>query len=100
VILENRRKPAAETEGRLAAHISNGARFIMSLSGEELDRFGWRKPKRSKANGDCVEAAIASGAVVIRDSKDPQGATLRYSSDSWRSFLSAARAGRFDMFRH
>jgi hypothetical protein len=73
---------------------------IMSLSGEELDRLDWRKSKRSKANGDCVEAATALGAVVIRDSKDPQGPTLRYSPDSWQSFLSAARAGRFDMFRY
>ena len=73
---------------------------IMSLSGEEIDQLGWRKSKRSKANGDCVEAAAAPGAVVIRDSKDPRGQTLRYSPDSWRSFLSAARAGRFDMFRY
>jgi uncharacterized protein DUF397 len=66
---------------------------------EQLDRLSWRKAKRSKANGNCVEAAAASGVIVIRDSKDPHGPVLRYSSDSWRSFLGETRLGYFDTFR-
>lgn len=68
----------------------------MSLSQGELDQLRWRKAKRSKANGACVEVAPAAGAIVIRDSKDPQGPVLNYSPESWRSFIGEIRIGHFD----
>jgi hypothetical protein len=71
----------------------------MSLSQDKLDELKWRKAKRSKANGACAEVASAAGTIIIRDSKDPQGAALYYSPESWRSFIGETRMGHFDMFR-
>jgi hypothetical protein len=45
--------------------------------------------------GDCVECAPLRGpdhAVVVRDSKDPDGPRLHFSADAWRAFLSFAAA--------
>jgi transcriptional regulator with XRE-family HTH domain len=53
----------------------------------------------SMSNGNCAEVALVAGTVAIRDSKDPRGPVLRYSPDSWRSFLCEARTGTYDLFR-
>jgi hypothetical protein len=62
-------------------------------------RLNWRKATYSIANGDCAEVASVPGVVVVRDTKDPYGHTLPYTSDSWRSFISKARTGSFDKLR-
>jgi Domain of unknown function (DUF397) len=56
----------------------------------------WRKAQYSVANGACVEVAAIDGMVAIRDSKDPDGAVLRYSSAEFYAFLDGARNGEFD----
>jgi len=58
---------------------------------------GWRKARRSMANGNCVEVRPAYGAVAVRDSQNPGGLVLAYSAASWRAFTHAARLGRFDV---
>ena len=65
----------------------------------DLRILAWRKSQRSIGNGDCVEAAPMSGAIAVRDSKDPSGPVLAYSAESWRAFTLAARQGNFDAFR-
>ncbi|MEU3569406.1 DUF397 domain-containing protein [Kitasatospora sp. NPDC036755] len=35
------------------------------------------------------------GLVPVRDSKDPDGPRLAFSSPAWDSFLAAVRAGEF-----
>jgi len=52
----------------------------------------WRKATRSGANGgDCVEVATRADALVaVRDSKDPDGATLTFSTSDWREFITCA----------
>ncbi|HET9080917.1 MAG TPA: DUF397 domain-containing protein [Trebonia sp.] len=57
---------------------------------------GWRKARRSMANGNCVEVRPADGAIAVRDSKNPNGDMLAYGAASWRVFTSAVRQGRFD----
>jgi hypothetical protein len=56
----------------------------------------WRKATHSINNGACVEVATTARAVLIRDSEDADGAILRYSAGSWRSFVANVRTGRFD----
>lgn len=43
--------------------------------------------------GQCVEVATVSGAVAIRDSKNPDGPVLTYTAPAWQSLLAAVKAG-------
>ena len=56
----------------------------------------WRKSARSGAAGNCVEVAVTSAAVLVRDSKDAQGPVLRFAVPGWQGFLEAVRDGEFD----
>jgi hypothetical protein len=57
----------------------------------------WRKSSFSGSNGgECIEwapAQVASGAVPVRDSKNPNGPSLTFSPTAWTAFVSAVRAG-------
>jgi len=69
----------------------------MSLTDLEVRDLQWRKARRSAGNGACVEVAPVNGQIAIRDSKDPNGSRLQYSSRSWRVFLAAVRANNFSI---
>ncbi|HEY0935020.1 MAG TPA: DUF397 domain-containing protein [Trebonia sp.] len=56
----------------------------------------WRKSTRSVADGACVEVAPATGTIVVRDSVNPAGAMISYSTRTWQAFLADAKAGTFD----
>ncbi|HEY7144853.1 MAG TPA: DUF397 domain-containing protein [Streptosporangiaceae bacterium] len=58
----------------------------------------WRKAQRSIGNGACVEVAPIDGMIAVRDSKDPDGAVLRYTTAEFHAFLDGARNGEFDDF--
>jgi len=48
----------------------------------------WRKSSHSGADGgECVEVASATGAVMVRDTQDRDGKTLRVSASTWRTFI-------------
>ncbi len=57
----------------------------------------WKKSSRSGSYGQCVEVAFATNRVFVRDSKDPDGGRLEMDARSWAAFLSAVRAGEFDL---
>jgi hypothetical protein len=76
----------------------------------------WRKSRRSANNGGCVEVAAwhkatrsaNDGACVevgscsccgtaVRDSKDPDGPKLAFSTATWRAFHTDVLAGRYDL---
>ena len=61
----------------------------MDLSGAQ-----WRKSSYSGTNG-CVEVAVANDGVAVRDSKDPDGPALMFSTHEWHSFLAGVRGGEF-----
>jgi hypothetical protein len=63
----------------------------------EIDGLQWRKAAASSGNGACVELAAApTGAVYMRDSKDPQGGRLTFTRREIAAFLDGAKCGEFD----
>jgi len=53
----------------------------------------WRKAFAS-GNGTCVEVAVnLPGVVAIRDSKDPAGPALTFTSADWDAFTARLRSG-------
>jgi Domain of unknown function (DUF397) len=59
----------------------------------------WRKSSYSNGNGGhCVQVALnLPGAVVVRDSKDPDGPTLAFAGGPWQAFTARVKSGHFDL---
>jgi hypothetical protein len=63
----------------------------------DLSRAVWRKSARSNNGGACVEVATnLHGIVAIRDSKNPDGPALTFSSDDWRAFIRRLKHQQFN----
>lgn len=65
----------------------------------DLEAVQWRKSSYSGGSGgNCVEVAVGlSGVVLVRDSKDPDGAKLFFTHAGWRAFIASVHAGEFDL---
>lgn len=58
----------------------------------DLSGVTWRKATKSGENGGaCVEIASVSGALAIRDSKDPDGPKVIISHGEFRRFAAALK---------
>ncbi|WP_182909276.1 DUF397 domain-containing protein [Microbispora sp. H13382] len=55
----------------------------------------WRISSRCNG-GSCVQVAFGDGVVAMRDSKDLTGPVLSFTSNQWRGFLDAVKAGNLD----
>ncbi|MFK8847151.1 DUF397 domain-containing protein [Streptomyces sp. Ac-502] len=60
----------------------------------------WAKSSYSSPEGgNCLEwdstSGIATGAVAVRDSKNPGGPVLSLSSRSFAAFIAGVKAGTF-----
>ncbi|MEU5138241.1 DUF397 domain-containing protein [Streptomyces sp. NPDC021139] len=54
----------------------------------------WRKSSYSgNTGGDCVEVGenCTTGAVPVRDSKNPAGPVVTVGTDAWQSFVDGLR---------
>ncbi|QUH02838.1 DUF397 domain-containing protein [Saccharopolyspora erythraea] len=57
----------------------------------EQSALTWRKSSRSGVRENCVEVAFTATAVAVRDSKDPNGPTLRVTPRAFQKLLRALR---------
>lgn len=55
----------------------------------------WRMPL-SCNGGACVKVAASGQAVLIADSKVPDGPVLSYTHAEWREFVTGVKKGDFD----
>ncbi|MFA1546616.1 DUF397 domain-containing protein [Actinomadura chokoriensis] len=63
----------------------------------DLSAVNWRKASRSDHHGgDCVEVAGVAQVVAVRDSKDPDGPKLAFTSADWRAFTRRVTVGAYD----
>ncbi|MGH3734194.1 MAG: DUF397 domain-containing protein [Micromonosporaceae bacterium] len=60
-----------------------------------MDEVLWRKSGRSGGSGDCVEVAVLPERVLVRDSKDPDGAVLTFTYREWQAFVGGVTDGEF-----
>jgi hypothetical protein len=67
------------------------------IAANRLGAVTWRKSQASNPSGDCIEvAALPSGAVAVRNSRDPHGPALVYTRAEIAAFLRGAKDGEFD----
>jgi hypothetical protein len=53
----------------------------------------WRKSSYSgSGGGECTEVATVPGAVLVRDSKNPDGPRLTFGREAWEAFASAIKS--------
>ena len=53
----------------------------------------WRKSSYSgSGGGECIEVADAPGAVLVRDSKNPDRPRLAFGRDAWETFAASLKA--------
>jgi len=58
----------------------------------------WKKSSYSNGqNGACAEIAFAGPDAWMRDSKNPTGHAVGIDVDKFTEFISAIKAGRFDL---
>jgi Domain of unknown function (DUF397) len=58
----------------------------------------WTVSSRCAGNGSCVEVAMRSGGVLVRDGKNPvPGALLSFTPGEWHGFVAAVKAGQLGL---
>ena len=61
------------------------------------DGAAWRTSSASGSGGNCVEVAVTSEDIWVRDTKDRPGPVLRFTLVEWDAFLAGVRQGEFDL---
>nr|MDT0658638.1 DUF397 domain-containing protein [Micromonospora sp. DSM 115978] len=57
----------------------------------------WRKSRRSQNGGACVEVARVDGVIGVRDSRNPTGPVLVFTSAHFEAFLNGALISNGDL---
>ena len=67
------------------------------IPADQLVSARWRKSLASNPTGSCVEfAALAGGAIAVRNSRHPSGPALIYTRAEVEAFLTGVKNGEFD----
>lgn len=57
----------------------------------------WRKSSHSNPSGSCVELSrLATGEVAVRNSRDPDGASLVFSGAQIAALIADVKQGEWD----
>ncbi|MFF0577898.1 DUF397 domain-containing protein [Streptosporangium saharense] len=63
----------------------------------DLSAAEFHKSSLSGGGDNCVEVATnLPGLVAVRDSKDPSGPALTFSTSEWDTFVDSVKLGTFD----
>jgi hypothetical protein len=62
----------------------------------DLHSTRWRKSSFSTTASNCVELADVGSAVLMRDSKHPEGGALGFTRAELAAFVAGAKAGEYD----
>lgn len=62
-----------------------------------FDNALWRKSSRSLGVSNCIEVAMNSGSIGVRDSQNPDKKTLNFSSHQWRGLIQAVTHEKFNL---
>jgi hypothetical protein len=57
----------------------------------------FRKSSFSAPDAGCVEVGVADGHLLVRDTKNRDGAVLSFTPEEWDAFVRGVRAGEFDL---
>ncbi|MEU7635410.1 MULTISPECIES: DUF397 domain-containing protein [unclassified Streptomyces] len=62
------------------------------MSTLKLHGTAWRKSSYSGTGGNCIEVADSTpGVIPVRDSKEPIGCHLAFSTAAWYAFIKALK---------
>ena len=62
------------------------------MTAADPSRATWRKSSHSGANGSCIEVAgTSTGTMMVRDSTDPAGPRLTFTTRQWAAFTDALK---------
>ena len=64
----------------------------LAHNGGGLREATWRTSSRSANNSYCVEVALTSEVVGVRDTKARDGGTLVFNRQQWTSFLAGLKS--------
>jgi hypothetical protein len=67
------------------------------MSATSSTNHGWHKSTFcGSPDSECVEVAeLGEGRIAVRDSKNPAGPSLVFTSTEWTAFREGVRAGEF-----
>ncbi|MFJ4439635.1 DUF397 domain-containing protein [Streptomyces sp. NPDC088923] len=66
---------------------------LTGLSSIDLSHTDWFKSSYSTGAENCVEAAVLTDGIALRDSKDTSLTPLRYTSAQWTAFCDGVVSG-------
>lgn len=58
------------------------------MTGANLETTTWRTSSASGTTGECVEVAISTDVILVRDSKNRTGPMLIFPKGAWLRFIS------------